>query len=143
MDIKLATCTYQEFMPDMGTPVRTTVGRPRFDLPYPLTAHAKLVTPTKELLGINARDAYEFSYRRLLNARGFGPVRDELLRIAGAYDLDSPLVLLCFDRYDKLTPPDDWCHRLFLAKWWAEQTGQEVPELGAPPRASAAPATLF
>ncbi|MEU6595287.1 hypothetical protein ABZ923_39855 [Streptomyces sp. NPDC046881] len=134
MDVRLATCTYQEFTPDMGTPVRTTVGRPRFPLPYPLTAHARLVTPTKELLSINAADAYEFSYRRLLNERGFDAIQAELIRIAGAYDLDSPLVLLCFDQYAKLTPPNCWCHRMFLAKWITEHTGQEVPELGAPPK---------
>ncbi|KPI33297.1 hypothetical protein OV450_1385 [Actinobacteria bacterium OV450] len=130
-DLQIATCTFQEFQPHMGTPVRTTVGRPRFSLPYPMTAHAHLVTPTRELLKINAQDAYEFQYRRLLNARGIDAIRDELMRIAGAYDLDSPLVLLCFDQLAKLTPPNNWCHRLHFAKWWTEQTGDEVPELGA------------
>ncbi|MBT2453276.1 hypothetical protein [Streptomyces sp. ISL-86] len=140
-DLRLATCTYQEFAPHMGTPVRTTVGYPRFSLSYQLGGHAKLITPTRDLLKINAQDAYEFSYRRLLNGNGLDNIRRELMSIAGANDLDSPLVLLCFDRLDKLTPPDNWCHRSHFAKWWTEQTEQEVPELGG---RSAAPApTLF
>ncbi|WP_199570556.1 hypothetical protein [Streptomyces murinus] len=144
MSIQLATCTYQEFAPHMGTPVRTTVGHPRFALSYQLAGHARLITPTRELLKIKAQDAYEFSYRRLLNGNGLDAIRRELTGIAGAFDLDSPLVLLCFDRLDRLTPPDNWCHRSHFAKWWTEQTGDEVPELGG--QATAAPTpppTLF
>ncbi|MDH6189156.1 hypothetical protein M2168_002188 [Streptomyces sp. CZ24] len=140
-DLRLATCTYQEFAPTMGTPVRTTAGAPRFPLAYRLGGHARLITPTRDLLKINAQDAYEWGYRRLLNGNGLDNISRELMAIAGANDLDSPLVLLCFDRLDRLTPPDDWCHRLHFAKWWTEQTGDEVPELGA--RRQAAPPTLF
>ncbi|MFF4391467.1 hypothetical protein ACFY0G_32465 [Streptomyces sp. NPDC001552] len=139
--LRLATCTYQEFAPHMGTPVRTTYGHPRFALPYQLGGHAQLITPTRDLLRIKAQDAYEFSYRRLLNGNGLENVQRELGAIAGANDLDAPLVLLCFDRLDRLTPPDDWCHRLHFGRWYAEQTGQEVPELGA--RRAAPPLTLF
>ncbi|MGA5497735.1 hypothetical protein ACPCSP_25565 [Streptomyces cinereoruber] len=138
---KLATCTYQEFKPDMGTPVRTTVGHPRFALSYQLAGHARLVTPTRPLLKIEARDAYEFSYRRMLEGHVFGNIQRELLRIAGAYDLDSPVVLLCFDR---LNVPGNWCHRTMFAAWWTEQTGDEVPELGAQLKAAPTPPpTLF
>ncbi|GAA2948444.1 hypothetical protein ACFPN0_15115 [Kitasatospora cinereorecta] len=140
-DLRLATCTFQEFAPHMGTPVRTTVGAPRFSLPYPLGGHARLITPTRDLLKINAQDAYEWGYRRLLNGNGLENIRRELTAIAGANDLDSPLVLLCFDRLDRLTPPDDWCHRTMFARFWTEQTGDEVPELGA--RRQPAPPTLF
>ncbi|MFF4292119.1 hypothetical protein ACFY0N_00515 [Streptomyces vinaceus] len=139
--LRLATCTYQEFAPHMGTPVRTTYGHPRFPLSYRLGGHARLITPTRDLLRINAQDAYEFSYRRLLNGNGLDNIRRELAAIAGANDLDSPLVLLCFDQLAKLTPPNNWCHRSHFAKWWAEQTGQEVPELGGKP--IEAPPTLF
>ncbi|MFI9026331.1 hypothetical protein [Streptomyces sp. NPDC053560] len=137
--IRLATCTYQEFAPTMGTPVRTTVGHPRFKLSYPLAGHARSITPTRDLLKLNARDAYEFSYRRLLESRGIDVVRDELTRIAGANDLDSPVVLLCFDRLAKLPPADAWCHRLMFGAWWKEKTGDDVPELGAQPPASPTP----
>ncbi|MGW3736643.1 hypothetical protein [Streptomyces sp. NPDC005148] len=141
MNLRLATCTYQEFAPHMGTPVRTTAGHPRFSLSYKLAGHARLITPARELLKINVRDAYEWGYRRLLNGNGIDAIHAELTAIAGSFDLDSPLVLLCFDRLDKLTPPDNWCHRSMLAAWWTEQTGDEVPELGGLP--TAAPPTLF
>lgn len=137
--VRLATCTYQEFAPHMGTPVRTTAGHPRFPLSYRLAGHARLVTPTRDLLSINARDAYEWGYRRLLNERGIDAIRNELVAIAGAHDLDSPLVLLCFDRLDKAPLADAWCHRTMLAAWWTEQTGDEVPELGALPAAAPQP----
>jgi hypothetical protein len=137
--LQLATCTYQEFAPHMGTPVRTTAGHPRFPLAYQLAGHARLVTPTRDLLKVKARDAYEFGYRRLLNGNGFDNIRRELTSIAGAFDLDAPLVLLCFDRLDRLTPPDNWCHRSMLAAWWTEQTGQAVPELGGQPGAAPTP----
>lgn len=140
-DLRLATCTYQEFTPDMGTPVRSTAGFPRFPLTYQLGGHARLITPTRDLLKINVQDAYEWGYRRLLNGHGFQRIEQELTAIAGANDLGSPLVLLCFDRLDRLTPPDDWCHRLHFAKWWTEQTGDEVPELGA--HRKSAPPALF
>jgi hypothetical protein len=140
-DLRLATCTYQEFAPHMGTPVRSTVGLPRFPLGYQLGGHARLITPTRDLLKINMQDAYEWGYRRLLNGHGLQRIEHELMTIAGANGLDSPLVLLCFDRLDRLTPPDDWCHRSHFAKWWTEQTGDEVPELGA--HRKPAPPTLF
>ncbi|WP_434593312.1 hypothetical protein [Streptomyces sp. A5-4] len=142
MNPKLATCSYVEFRPGMGTAVRSTVGATRWPLPYPLAGHARLITPTRDMLKIQSRDAYEFSYRRMLNGNGIEAVRRELLSIAGVVDLDSPLVLLCFDQLGKLTPPDNWCHRSMIAAWWTEQTGEEVPELGATNAPTPAP-TLF
>ncbi|WP_328434555.1 hypothetical protein [Streptomyces sp. NBC_00425] len=142
--IKLATCTYQEFTPDMGTPVRTTAGRPRFALPYPMTAHARLITPSWDLVRAGLpQDAYEFQYRRALNETGLEQIQAELLRIAGAYDLDSPLVLLCFDKLNQLPARDAWCHRTHFGKWYAEQTGVDVPELGALPKQAPAQGGLF
>ncbi|KQW13720.1 hypothetical protein [Streptomyces sp. Root369] len=131
-DLRIATCTFQEFQPEMGTPVRTTAGGVRFPLSYKLGGHARLVTPAWGLVqqarkGM-AADAYEFHYRRQLNEAGVDAIRAELLAIAGANDLDSPVVLLCFD---KLAVPGNWCHRSQFARFWNELTGEEVPELGA------------
>ncbi|MFJ5037969.1 hypothetical protein [Streptomyces parvulus] len=141
-ELRIATCTFQEFQPGMGTPVRTTAGHPRFALGYQLGGHARLLTPAWKLVqearkGL-AQDAYELLYRRQLTDAGLDAVRAELLGIAGANDLDAPVVLLCFDRLDK---PGQWCHRTHAAKWLSEQTGEEVPELGAKPQAPAP--TLF
>ncbi|MGW1989602.1 hypothetical protein [Embleya sp. NPDC001921] len=140
---RLATCTYQEFAPHMGTPVRTTVGHPRFPLSYQLGGHATLITPTRDLLKVNARDAYEWGYRRLLNERGIDAIAAELAAIARANDPGRPIVLLCFDRLDRLKPPDNWCHRSFAATWYAEQTGEPVPELGAATPAPRPQMSLF
>ncbi|WP_018559229.1 MULTISPECIES: hypothetical protein [unclassified Streptomyces] len=138
--LALATCTYQEFQPVMGVPVRTTAGHPRFPLAYQLAGHARLVTPTRQLLAANLpEDAYEFSYRRLLAGHGLDAITAELAAIAAGHEPGRPLVLLCFDRLNK---PGAWCHRSHLARWWTEQTGQDVPELGARP-AGPPPATLF
>ena len=135
-DLRIATCTYQEFQPLMGTPVRTTAGHPRFALSYQLAGHARLVTPAWKLVqearkGM-AEDAYEFLYRRQLTDAGVDAIREELLAIAGANDLDAPVVLLCFDRLDR---PGTWCHRVHFGRYWTEVTGEEVPELGAKPQA--------
>lgn len=139
--MELATCTYQEFTPDMGAPIRTTAGHPRFPLGYELAGHARLVTPTRELLAQNLpRDAYEFSYRRILNSYGIDRIYAELAGLA-ARNAGARLVLLCFDRFDRLKPADAWCHRRMLATWWLEQTGEEVPELGAQP--TTPPPSLF
>ncbi|MFI6290077.1 hypothetical protein ACIBEJ_00745 [Nonomuraea sp. NPDC050790] len=138
--LALATCTYQEFLPLMGLPVRTTVGLPRFALAYQLAGHAKLITPRREFLG-RPRDAYTLLYRRHLDAIGVGAIHAELTGIAATHEPGRPLVLLCFDRFDKLTPPDDWCHRTLFADWWKQHVGDDVPELGAQP--TIPPPTLF
>ncbi|MFJ7489706.1 hypothetical protein ACIQZB_00345 [Streptomyces sp. NPDC097727] len=125
--MQLATCTYQEFTPTMGAPIRTTAGAPRWSLGYQLAGHAKLITPTRELLAANLpEDAYEFSYRRILNGHGIDRIHAELATLA-ARTGGARLVLLCFDKMNK---PENWCHRRMLAAYWLEQTGDEIPELG-------------
>lgn len=138
--LALATCTYQEFQPPMGHPVRTTAGHPRFPLGYTIVGHARLITPTRALLSANLpEDAYEFSYRRLLADHGLDAIGAELQAIAAGQEPGRPLVLLCFDRLNK---PGNWCHRVHFSRWWTEETGQAVPELGARPAGPPAP-TLF
>jgi hypothetical protein len=128
--MQLATCTYQEFTPGMGAPIRTTAGAPRFALGYQLAGHARLITPTRQLLAQNLpRDAYEFQYRRLLNGQGIDRIYAELSGLAARIGADR-LVLLCFDRLNK---PENWCHRTMFAAWYLENTGEEVTELGALP----------
>lgn len=124
----LATCTYQEFTPSMGAPIRSTAGNPRWPLGYQLAGHAQLITPTRELLAADLpEDAYEFSYRRLLDGHGIERIYAELVALAGRNG-GARLVLLCFDKLDK---PGNWCHRVHFARWYLEQTGEEIPELGA------------
>ncbi|MEU9887977.1 hypothetical protein [Sphaerisporangium sp. NPDC051011] len=131
--MNLATCTYQEFGPDMGTPVRTTVGAPsRLKLDYKLAGHAQLITPTRPMLGLS-KAAYELAYLRLLSSSGAERILAELTAIhTAAGGTAAPLVLLCFDQLNK---SGSWCHRTMFATWWLQTTGQEVPELGAKPDA--------
>ncbi|WP_406321814.1 hypothetical protein [Streptomyces sp. NBC_00519] len=134
----LATCTYQEFTLSMGAPIRSTAGNPRWPLGYQLAGHAQLITPTRDLLAANLpEDAYEFSYRRLLNGHGIDRIHAELAGLA-ARNSGARLVLLCFDKLDK---PGNWCHRTQFARWWLEQTCEEISELGARP--ATPPPSLF
>ncbi|MFS1304480.1 hypothetical protein [Streptosporangium longisporum] len=124
--------------------MRTTVGAPRFALEYTLLGPARLITPTRAMLGL-PQDAYQLAYRRLLNATGAARIHAELAGIAAAADAvtgrsSARLVLLCFDRLDKR---GGWCHRTMFAAWWLEQTGQELPELGATLPSQPTPPTLF
>ncbi|MFF2612347.1 hypothetical protein [Kitasatospora sp. NPDC058046] len=145
MTLTLATCTYQEYRPTMGLPVRTTVGGARF-FTEPIAGHAQAITPSRDLVdaarsGLPA-DAYELQYRRQLNAVGLDAIRAELEFIARRNAAgDTPLVLLCFD---VLSKPNNWCHRSQFARFWGEQTGEVIPELGSQPRPTVqAPPTLF
>ncbi|MDX3100488.1 hypothetical protein [Nonomuraea angiospora] len=137
MNHALATCTYQEFTADMGHPVRTTVGAPRFPLGYALVGHATLLTPARAMLGLSY-EAYKPRYLQLLDSAGIDAIRAELDEIADGLAGGRPLVLLCFDRLDK---PGAWCHRQMAAAWLQERAGIEVPELGALPTAD--PPSLF
>ncbi|OLT26382.1 hypothetical protein BJF83_21340 [Nocardiopsis sp. CNR-923] len=121
----------------MGTAIRTTVGAPRWALSYTLAGHAQLITPTRDMLGLD-RSPYRKRYEARLSATGLYRIATELRSLArGRLE---PLVLLCFDRLGK-PGPDSWCHRTMFAVWWEEQTGVEVPELGAV--ALPEPPTLF
>ncbi|OJF12763.1 hypothetical protein BG844_18905 [Couchioplanes caeruleus subsp. caeruleus] len=116
----------------MGSPVRTTVGYPRFTLPYELAGHARLISPTWAMVSISNEATYRGQYRQQLDAHGVDAVCGELHAIADQAS-DPRLVLLCFD---DLSKPDGWCHRRMFADWWTELTGDDVPELAEPPIAS-------
>ncbi|QBI56812.1 hypothetical protein [Streptomonospora litoralis] len=134
--MRLATCTYQEFTADMGVPVRTTVGYPRFKLAAAPAGHARLITPANWMLKAGYA-TYADAYRRRLDDAGVDAIRTELEQIPAEGE-NTRRVLLCFER---LTKPGVWCHRTMFAAWWQEHTGEEVPELGALPQPG--PPTLF
>jgi hypothetical protein len=129
----LATCSYSEFQPAMGVPVRFTVGYPfRLRLAYKPAGHAKLITPTRDMLSL-PEDAYTFRYLQILNSAGVNAIRGELAAIAGP---GGRVVLLCFERLNepaKKPGGHNWCHRSLFAQWWTQQTGEDVPELGKLP----------
>lgn len=125
----LATGSYYKFTPEMGVPVRSTVGTPR-RLRYPLEEWSKLVTP----FGVfgTTDDPAEFRTRyvaRLIDKGGQTEVSAELGAIRDRHP-DRRIVLLC---YCDVTKPDGWCHRRIFAEWFEQFTGLTIPELTLAP----------
>lgn len=130
-----ATCTYQEFDPSYGIPVRSTVGHPRFRLRYELAANWPQAAPERAWFSSAPYDTFRARYFEKLDLTGVDRFR-QLARNLAIEKLtlnmdtdrsDVPIVLLCFD---KLWQPDTWCHRTMFGEWWSERTGEDVPEFG-------------
>lgn len=123
--IAIATSRYQErdLILESGlAPVRTTVGRPRFQLGYELAGSCSMLAP-HGLFGKKLTDE-EFANRYRARLEGFGvdAIREKLVELAG----DRPgVVLLCFENVHAR----ELCHRTTFAAWWREQTGEDVFEL--------------
>lgn len=136
--MKLFTSRYQRFQPAQGAPVRTTVGAPRYQLPYDLAGHARLLAPSYNMLKLDEQP-YRHIYVERLESAGLDAIQAELADIADQAQ-DERLVLLCFCDLS-VPPPNAWCHRRMFADWWQEKTDEDVPELAERP-APPAP-TLF
>jgi hypothetical protein len=66
-------------------------------------------------------EVYERGYLLQLEDAGVEGISAQLERkVAGANDT---VILLCHEE------PDEFCHRRLFARWWREQTGQDIPEL--------------
>lgn len=128
MNLKLATCSFQEFQPDMGAAVKTTAGHPRFPLGYTLAGRLPQITPDRSFLRL-PRPAFREAYLAKLDGVGLDGITAAMAELAETVG-HQRLVLLCFDRLNK---PGVWCHRTMFAEWWAFVTGERIPELGAHP----------
>lgn len=115
-----ATCSYVEFDPSYGIPVRATLGRPRFKLRYPLSLNLQEAAPSKEWFRASY-DEFNRQYFAKLDRAGVEFFRNYASKFGG----ERTLVLLCFERLDK-----DECHRTLFAEWWHKHTGETVPEYG-------------
>lgn len=123
-----ATCTYQEFDPSYGIPVRATVGYPRFKLRYQLSANMPDVAPGKWFNSVSDEKFIEMYFAKL-DSVGVAAVRSEAEAIReAAHRITDPVVLLCFDKL--WLHPEELCHRRLFAQWWEDHTGEEVPEFG-------------
>jgi hypothetical protein len=120
----LATCSYQEFDPSMGQPVRISLGTPKFKLGWRLPREG-LMELAPQGRYFNAPQA-EFTRRYLEQLDSYGPAHLLHLFTDLAQD-DRPLVLLCFERNVRSGAD---CHRRRFAEWWFQNTGEQVPELG-------------
>jgi hypothetical protein len=104
------------------TPVRTSVGQPRFFPRGSGFPYVRSLSPYKiRSQGLEGQ-RFDDAYVHCLDEMGIYEIREELMVLSAQYD-NRPLVLLCFehDRND--------CHRGRFATWWEEKTGEIVPEL--------------
>lgn len=131
--IQIATCSYGEFQPHMGVPVRTSVGSPKW-FAYDAMAWEN-VYPKYHWLKLPFDD-YRERYLRHLESVGVETLRGDITYMAETYaklhdgDLPDQLTLLCFE---KLSKPGAWCHRTLLSEWIQQNLSLDVVELGAKP----------
>ena len=115
---------------DRFVAVQASQGRPRYPLGYPLAESLRLIAPSRRLFGMD-HDEFEVEYRKQLDVATMSAIRYELEKMQKKHP-GKHLVLLCFEDVRK---EDDWRHRTMFGKWWAERTGEFVPELEEPGKA--------
>ena len=135
--MKLYTSYYASKLiaPSGLVPVRTSLGHPRWKLPYDLSERCPLLMPMRSMLGLEEA-AYRERYRELLDHRGLDQIAAELVAISDKHG-GADLVLCCFE---SLRKPCEFCHRRMAASLIEERTGLAVPELGGLPPAQGRPA---
>jgi hypothetical protein len=124
--MKLATCSYRAFRPEMGVPVRTTVGFARgFKYEHEFCSG---LAPYGLL---KVTDEVEFITRYLARLDGLVPkITQQLDEIEAAHP-DQVIVLLCFE---DVHDPGQFCHRTSASVWLVERGfADEVPELSSAP----------
>lgn len=124
----LYTCNYSAFHPDMGVPVQTSNGKPKWPLRYSLIHAAPKIFPAFKDIQIADQDEFNRRYVARLEWITVDRIEAELNSIAQQAG-DDRLVLLCFEDLSK----GKWCHRTTFAQWWMQSTGEIVEELGRMP----------
>lgn len=120
----LATCSYAGWRAGMGTPVRITLGAPRWRPPGRQRWLYVAELAPQPWYFRKSPESFARHYRAQLD-RLAGDIERKLGWLTEAY---GPLTLLCFER--DVTDPLA-CHRRQFAAFWQERTGQPVPELNA------------
>lgn len=116
-------------------PVRTTLGAPKFPIPYEYD-HFKALSPQGWMMKLN-EDDFARAYRVHLDRTGLKFLIGAF-KLLGARNGWKPLTLLCFEDVHG----GEFCHRRVFAEWWEEKTGQKVEELEEPGRVPE-PESLF
>ena len=124
----LATCSFFEYQPEMGTPVRISRGAPRgMAVPggEPHWPVVRALFPSPDILhkGLSVE---EFADRYCSGLDQTAGLVDAGLRVIRP---DRRMVLLCFENRRQLAANPLCCHRRVFARWWEARTGREVPEL--------------
>jgi len=111
--------------------VRVSIGGPRY-CKHPVSGALPLLYPDRAWLGLDQR-AYTRRYLAMLDKVGIEPIRAALAGL-GDQAKGRALVLLCFESLSPANVKEgQFCHRRIFARWWSDQTGEEVPELVPPP----------
>jgi hypothetical protein len=130
MDLQVVTCSYSEYRPDMGQPVRISLGAPRWwKEPIPSWSALWSLTPRRDYL-YASDEVYIEKYTAQLERHGVPEIVGDFERIAERAQKDT-LVLMCFEKLAK--PDGGWCHRTLFAVWWLQKTGELLQELGGGP----------
>jgi len=98
--------------------------RPRFPLGCRLAADLRLLAPTGAMFHVTDPAAFRQLYVARLDRIGVDRVQELLHGVRRAHGADV-LLLCCED----VRGGRDWCHRLVLAEWWRELTGEPALEL--------------
>lgn len=121
--LQLFTLNYHRYAREMGVPVRTSNGYPRF-VRYRIPYAVRELMPERATMDLPAAE-FEQTYRDRLGDIGVDAIRLRLEEIADDAG-DSRLVLMCFEKLELGLA----CHRTTFGRWWREQTGEEVAEVG-------------
>ena len=117
----IGTSSYRLWRPDLGVPVRTSVGPPRF-MQAPVVEWPTVYPPWALVRAGLPEADYRRRYRHQLH-RLTPKILHELEERQEGYC--APLVLCCHCNLAK-----GWCHRRMLAEWISQKLGVEVPEVG-------------
>ena len=118
----LHTCSYRAWRPELGQPVRTSLGKPKWLLPgaasWPLLWEA---TPRGHYFGAPA-EAFEDAYLDQLTRYGILRIAKRLAVITRQTGAET-LLLCCFEA-DR-----EQCHRSLFSAFWLEATGERIEEI--------------
>ena len=129
--IEINTCSFGEYLPEMGIAVRTSRGAPKW-FPYEYMSW-ETVFPSYSMLQLEY-EQYRVKYLQMLHIKGkdklLGDIEYMVSEYAKFHDGEiRPLTLLCYEKLSK--GPDNWCHRTLLAGHLQKHLGFDVVELGA------------
>lgn len=131
MAVEIATCNYHGFTEDMGIPVRTSVGSPKWPK-FDTLPHWRDVSPLPYSLR-KAYTPYREIYLAMLEGHGITKLEEQAEEILAWWKTNvgpppqERLVFMCFEN---LSQAGKWCHRSLFGEWWTGQTGRQVTELG-------------
>ena len=109
--------------PEIHTPVRISLGVPKFRIGYEIAGSVELLMPTPQMLSLDDEAVYRKLYFELLNHHGIRAIVEALQAVTKP---GKETILLGFE---DLRKPDTWCHRRMFADWIKRQTGRTIDEL--------------